>query len=388
MERIYFNNCLTSKPAEEVVEITTDYMKRNYYFPENFNATGTDISSDLNIAKNIIADSISADSKEIHFTSGGTAANNLAIKGYLTANSNKGTHIICSVIDYPDILTNAAFFEKSGFDVTYLEVDNEGFIDLEQLKNSIREDTILFMVTMGNHTVGTIQPLKEIREILNSAEQKITMHVDACEAYARIPIDVNELGIDLMSISAHKIHGPQGIGVLYQRKGIALGQVQHGVNRMDNLQTGGMNIASIAGFAKAVELAFNNLDENIAKIRKLSDYLLNKIESTIPDTLLNGPRGAKRAPHNINISFDYIEGEAIMMMMDISGVSISTGSACASQGLKANYVLMALGRSHEQSHSSMKFTFSRYNTIQEIDYTVEKLAEVVKELRSRSPLCN
>ena len=388
MQRIYFNNCLTSKPAPEVIEITTEYMKNRYYFPENFNATGTEISSDLELAKKIIADSIAANSTEIHFTSGGTAANNIAIKGYLTANSNKGTHIICSVIDYPDILTNAAFFEKSGFDVTYLNADNEGFIDLEQLKNSLREDTILFMTTMGNHTVGTIQPIKEIREILDSAEQKIAMHVDACEAYARIPIDVNELGIDLMSISAHKIHGPQGIGALYQRKGIVLGQVQHGVNRMDNLQTGGMNVASIAGFAKAVGLAFNDLDTNIAKIRKLSDYLLNKIESTIPDTLLNGPRGDKRAPHNINISFDYIEGEAIMMMMDINGVSISTGSACASQGLKANYVLMALGRSHEQSHSSMKFTFSRYNTMQEIDYTVEKLAEVVKELRSRSPLCN
>jgi len=388
MQRIYFNNCLTSKPALEVVEITTEYMKNRYYFPENFNAMGTATSEDLNNSKKIIADSMNAKVKEIHFTSGGTTANNIAIKGYLTANSNKGTHIICSVIDYPDILTNAAFFEKSGFDVTYLNADNEGFIDLEQLKSSIREDTILFMTTLGNHTVGTIQPVKEIREILDSAKQKIALHVDACEAYARISIDVNELGIDLMSISAHKIHGPQGIGALYQRKGIALGQVQHGVNRMDNLQTGGMNIASIAGFAKAVELAFNDLDTNIAKIRKLSDYLLNKIESTIPDTLLNGPRGAKRAPHNINISFDYIEGEAIMMMMDIKGVSISTGSACASQGLKANYVLMALGRSHEQSHSSMKFTFSRYNTFQEIDYTVEKLAEVVKELRSRSPLCN
>jgi len=344
MQRIYFNNCLTSKPAPEVVEITTEYMKNRYYFPENFNATGTEISSDLELAKKIIADSIAANSTEIHFTSGGTAANNIAIKGYLTANSNKGTHIICSVIDYPDILTNAAFFEKSGFDVTYLNADNEGFIDLEQLKNSLREDTILFMTTIGNHTVGTIQPIKEIREILDSAEQKIAMHVDACEAYARIPINVNELGIDLMSISAHKIHGPQGVGALYQRKGIVLGQVQHGVNRMDNLQTGGMNIASIAGFAKAVELAFDEKEDNMAKIRKLSDYLLNKIESIIPDTLLNGPRGNRRAPHNINISFDYIEGEAIMMMMDINGVSISTGSACASQGLKPNYVMMALGR--------------------------------------------
>jgi cysteine desulfurase len=388
MKRIYFNNCLTSKPAPEVVKLTTEYMNNRFYFPENFNAMGTTTSEDLDNAKRVIANSIGANSKEIHFTSGGTAANNLAIKGYLTANSNKGTHIICSVIDYPDILTNAAFFENSGFDVTYLEADNEGFIDLEQLKNSIREDTILFMTTIGNHTVGTIQPLKEIKEILDSAEQKIAIHVDACEAYARIPINVNELGIDLMTISAHKIHGPQGIGALYQRKGIKLGLVQHGVNRMDNLQTGGLNIASIAGFAKAVELAFDEKEDNMSKIRKLSDYLLNKIETTIPDTLLNGPRGNKRAPHNINISFDYIEGEAIMMMMDISGISISTGSACASQGLKPNYVLMALGRNHEQSHSSMKFTFSRYNTFQEIDYTVEKLAEVVKELRSRSPLCN
>jgi len=388
MDRIYFNNCLTSKPAPEVVKLTTEYMNNRFYFPENFNAMGTTTSEDLDNAKRVIANSIGANSKEIHFTSGGTAANNLAIKGYLTANSNKGTHIICSVIDYPDILTNAAFFENSGFDVTYLEADNEGFIDLEQLKNSIREDTILFMTTIGNHTVGTIQPLKEIKEILDSAEQKIAIHVDACEAYARIPINVNELGIDLMTISAHKIHGPQGIGALYQRKGIKLGLVQHGVNRMDNLQTGGLNIASIAGFAKAVELAFDEKEDNMSKIRKLSDYLLNKIETTIPDTLLNGPRGNKRAPHNINISFDYIEGEAIMMMMDISGISISTGSACASQGLKPNYVLMALGRNHEQSHSSMKFTFSRYNTFQEIDYTVEKLAEVVKELRSRSPLCN
>jgi cysteine desulfurase len=388
MDRIYFNNCLTSKPAPEVVKLTTEYMNNRFYFPENFNAMGTTTSEDLDNAKRVIANSMGANSKEIHFTSGGTAANNLAIKGYLTANSNKGTHIICSVIDYPDILTNAAFFENSGFDVTYLEADNEGFINLEQLKNSIREDTILFMTTIGNHTVGTIQPLKEIKEILDSAEQKIAIHVDACEAYARIPINVNELGIDLMTISAHKIHGPQGIGALYQRKGIKLGLVQHGVNRMDNLQTGGLNIASIAGFAKAVELAFDEKEDNMSKIRKLSDYLLNKIETTIPDTLLNGPRGNKRAPHNINISFDYIEGEAIMMMMDISGISISTGSACASQGLKPNYVLMALGRNHEQSHSSMKFTFSRYNTFQEIDYTVEKLAEVVKELRSRSPLCN
>ncbi|MCF7859427.1 MAG: cysteine desulfurase [Candidatus Cloacimonetes bacterium] len=386
MKRIYFNNCLTSQPAPEVIETVTQNMNNNYYFPEDFIEMGTKTTKFLDDSKKIIADSIGAEIKELHLTSGGTSANNLAIKGFLTANSDKGTHIICSVIDYPDILTNAAFFEKSGFDVTYLPTDKDGFIDLNDLKNSLRNDTILFMTTFANHTVGTIQPIKKYREILDAADHKIAMFVDACEAYARIPFDVKDLGIDLLSISAHKIHGPQGIGALYQRKGIILGQVQHGVDRIDNLYTGGLSIPSIAGFAKAVELAFDNLETNISKIRKLSDNLLSKIESTIPYTLLNGPRGRNRVPHNINISFDFIEGEAIMMMMDMYGVSISTGSACASKGLKPNYVLMALGRDHEQSHSSMKFTLSRYNTLEEIDYTVKKLADVVKELRARSPL--
>ncbi|MCK4654505.1 MAG: cysteine desulfurase [Candidatus Cloacimonetes bacterium] len=388
MKQIYFNNCLTSKPAPEVVETMIPYLKEKFYFPENFVSKGSKTAAELENFKKIIADSVVAKPSEIHFTTGGTSANNLAIKGYLTANSDKGTHIICSVIDYPDLLTNADFFEKSGFNVTYLNADKEGNINLEELKSAIRPETILFMTTLANHVVGTIQPIKEIRKILDSSNHKIAIHVDACEAYARIPIDVNELGIDLMSISAHKIHGPQGVGALYQRSGIRLGQICHGVTRIDNLETGGISIASIAGFSKAVELAFNDFKENTGKIRNLSDYLLKSIEEKIPYTLLNGPQGDKRSPHNVNISFDFIEGEAIMMMMDMHGVAISTGSACASQGLKPNYVMMALGRNHEQSHSSMKFTLSRYNTVEEIDYTVEKLAEVVEELRSRSPLYN
>ena len=388
MKRIYFDNCLTSKSAPEVIDAMMPYFKDKFYFPQNFTKHGTGIDNDIQTFKKVIADSMGAKSSEIHFTTGGTSANNIAIKGYLSQNASKGTHIICSVIDYPDILTNAAFFEKSRFDITYLSADKDGLINLDELKNAIRSDTILFMTTLANHVVGTIQPIKEIRKILDSADHKIALFADACEAYARIPIDVNELGIDLMSISAHKIHGPKGIGVLFQKAGIQLTQVKHGIQRIDNLETGGISIAAIAGFAKAVELAFGKFDENTTKIRNLSTYLLNKIEEKIPHTLLNGLRGKKRAPHNMNISFDFIEGEAIMMMMDFHGVSISTGSACASQGLKTNYVLMALGRTHEQSHSSMKFTFSRYNTFEEIDYTVEKLAEVVNELRLRSPLYN
>ena len=388
MKKYYFDNCKTSQPAPEVIEAMMPYFADKFIFPANFVLEGSTAADELEDFKRIIADSIGANASEVHFTGSGTIANNIAIKGFLSENAKHGTHIIVSVIDYPDLLTNAAFFEKSGFDVTYLETDEDGFINLEQLRKALRTDTVLFMTTFVNHTVGSIQLIKKIREILDTADHKIVMHVDAGQAYGKLPIDVNELGIDLMSISAHKIHGPQGVGALYQRKGVILGSVIHGINRLDNHQTGAVSMANIAGFAKAVELTFSDFEKNVKYLREHSNYLLQKIEKTIPYTLLNGPRGKGRAPHNINVSFDYIEGEAIMLMMDMAGISVATGSACASQGLKANYILMAMGRNHEQSHSSMKFTLSRYNTKEEIDYAVDKLAEIVKELRSRSPLYN
>jgi cysteine desulfurase len=388
MKRYYFDNCQTTQPAPEVIEAMLPYLKEKFLFPANFVFGGSTASMELESFKKTIADSIGAKSEEIHFTASGTLANNIAIKGFLSENAKNGTHLIVSVIDYPDLLTNAAFFEKSGFDVTYLPCDSEGMIDLEQLQESIRSDTIMMMTTFVNHTVGSVQPIKKIREILDTADHKIVLHVDAGQAYGKIPIDVNELGIDLMSISGHKIHGPQGVGALFQRQGIILGPVIHGINRLDNHQTGAVSMANIAGFAKAAEITFADFENNVNKLRELSNYLLEKIEKTIPNTLLNGPRGENRAPHNINISFDFIEGEAIMLMMDIAGISVATGSACASQGLKANYILMAMGRNHEQSHSSMKFTLSRYNTKEEIDYAVDKLAEIVQELRRRSPLYN
>ncbi|MDO9578392.1 MAG: cysteine desulfurase family protein [Candidatus Cloacimonadales bacterium] len=386
MKKYYFDNCKTTQPAPEVIEAMLPYLKDKFIFPANFVLGGSEAAYELEGFKKIIADSIGAKAEEIHFTASGTLANNIAIKGFLSENAKHGTHIILSVIDYPDLLTNAAFFEKSGFEITYLQTDDQGFIDLEQLKDSLRSDTIMFLTTFVNHTVGSIQPIKKIREILDSADHKIVMHVDAGQAYGKLPIDVNELGIDLMSFSAHKIHGPQGVGALFQRKGVVLGSVIHGINRLDNHQTGAVSMANIAGFAKAVEFTFADFENNVNHLRELSNYLLQKIENTIPYTLLNGPRGAGRAPHNVNISFDFIEGEAIMLMLDIAGISVATSSACASEGLKANYILMAMGRNHEQSHSSMKFTLSRYNTKEEIDYTVEKLAEIVQELRRRSPL--
>ena len=386
MEPIYMNNCITSQPAPEVVEAMLPFLQNKFHFPENFIRTGTERANELTVFKQIIADSVKAPAASIHFTASGTEANNLAIKGYLEANAHRGKHIICSVVDYPDILTNAAYFEEKGFEVSYLSSDEYAFIDLDELQEELRADTILVMTTLANHTVGTIQDVKTIKRLIDESESQAALLVDACQAYGRIAIDVDDLGIDLMSISAHKIHGPQGIGALYIRPGTSVAPTKHGVNRMDPLSTGSLSIANIAGFAKAVELAFTDFDENIKYIRDLRLYLFESIERKIEFTMLNGAPCENRIAHNLNVSFDFIEGEAILMMMDQYGINVATGSACFSEGLQANYVMMAMGRNHEQSHSSMKFTLSRYNTRQEIDYVVEKLAEIVTELRRRSPL--
>ncbi|NLO44434.1 MAG: cysteine desulfurase [Candidatus Cloacimonetes bacterium] len=383
---IYLDNCVTSPLDQEVLDAMLPYFNQQFWYPASFVSTGEKASENIASFAKIVADSLGANPDEIHFTSGGTVANNIAIKGI--ANAVKGGHAIVSVVDYPDLLTNAAWLEKQGVEVTYLSADNQAKIDLQELKDAIRPDTFLFMTTAVNHVVGTIQPLKEIREILDSATQKIYFMVDAGQAYGKMHLKVDDFGIDLMSISAHKIHGPQGIGALYVRKGVRLAQLIHGVKRVDNLQTGGLSIALMAGFAKAVEITFADLDATIATLRELSDYLLEKLEAKIPHIELNGAVGEGRAPHNINVSIDYIEGESVTVMLDMKGITVATGSACASQGLKPSYVLLAMGKNHVQSHGSMKFTLNKYTTKEELDYTVDALAEITKKLRELSPLYN
>jgi cysteine desulfurase len=385
-KHIYLDNCITTQPAPEVIEAMMPYWKEKFWYPGSFISTGEEIAADLEKYRAVVAGSLNAKPSEIHFTGGGTMANNIAIKGLIEANIGKGKHIICSIVDYPDILTSAAFFEEMGFDVTYLSPDQEAFISLDELKEAIRPDTILFMTTAVNHVVGTIQPLKKIEQILRAADHHIFYHVDAGQGYGKMQLDMKELDIDTMSISAHKIHGPQGVGALYLKQGTKIGQYVHGITRFDTLQTGGISFASIAGFAKAVELQFADLPGNMAYLRELSNYLLESIQKKVPYVEVNGPLGEMRACHNMNVTFNFIEGEAITMMMDMNGITVATGSACASEGLKANYVLMAIGKTHVQSHGSMKFTMGRYNTKEEIDYTVDRIAEIVKELRSRSPL--
>jgi cysteine desulfurase len=362
------------------------YLTEQFWFPASFVGTGETINTAIEDFKKVVAASLQARPSEIHFTSGGTLANNLAIKGILSAYAGQGTHIICSAVDYPDLLTNAGFYEKFGYAVTYLEPDKDGFVSAEKLRAALQPETILFMSTMVNHVIGTIQPIEEYKSVLESAGHKIFMHVDAGQAFGKLPLNVNSLGVDTLAVSAHKIHGPQGAGALYVKSGVKIGQLIHGVKRADNLQTGGLNIALLAGFAKAVEITFADFDGNVRFLRETSDYLLQKLEATIPHIELNGPRGAGRVAHNINVTIDYIEGEALTMMLDMHGITVATGSACASQGLTPNYVLMAIGKNHMQSHGSLKFTVSHYTTREQIDFVVDRLAEISIELRKRSPL--
>jgi cysteine desulfurase len=380
--KVYLDNCLTTKPDPLVIEAMLPYLTEKYYFPGNFVSTGSQARKDLDGFKKTIAQSLNADFDEVHLTSGGTMANNIAIKGFILANADKGNHLICSEIDYPDILTNAAFFENSGFEVTYLSADHDGFLNLDELASALRKDTILVMTTLANHVMGTIQPVKKIKELIGN----VPLFIDAAHAYGRLPIDVKDLNCDMLTLSAHKIHGPQGAGALFVKRGLDLAQSKHGIMRIDDLDTGGISIANLAGMAKAVELQFASLDENIARIYSLRKRLLDGIEKQLGKVFVNGPLGDKRICHNLNISIENIEGEGLMLMLDMAGITVATGSACASQGLKPNYILMATGRTFVQSHGSIRFTLSRLTTEEEIDYVVEKFCEVVSKLRRLSPL--
>jgi cysteine desulfurase len=385
MPKVYLDNCLTTKPDPKVIEAMMPYLTEKFYFPGNFVSTGSNAKKDIANFKKIIAESLNANPDEIHHTSSGTTANNIAIKGYILANAEKGNHIICSEIDYPDILTNAAFFEENGFEVTYISADHDGFINLEELKNAITKDTILVMTTLANHVLGTIQPVKKIKEIIQEQNNQTALFIDAAHAYGRLKIDVKDLNCDLLTFSGHKIHAPQGTGALYVKKGIHLNQYKHGINRMDDLDTGCISMAGLAGLAKAVEIQFSNLENTIEYIRNLQNYLLQGLEKKLGKLFINGPIGNDRICHNLNISMTDIEGEGLMLMLDIAGITVATGSACASQGLKPNYILMATGRTFVQSHGSIKFTLSRMNTFEELDYVIEKFTESVEKLRKLSP---
>ncbi len=385
-DKIYLDNCKTSQIDPAVLEAMKPYFLQKYWYPGPFTSYGIEIAEDIERATKIVADSIGAKPDEIVFTNGGTDSNNIGIKGVAYANQDKGKHLITTVVSHASVLAIFLALEQEGFEVSYLSANKDGFIDLEELKSEIREDTTLVAITHTNHILGTIQEVKKIREILDGADHKIYLFTDSCEAYAKIPIDVNELGMDLMSISGHKFNGPPGIGFLYYRKGTKIRPIQHGITRFHKLKPGGVSIPSIMGLAKAVELSFSDFDKQYNRYRKLQDRLISGIENNIPQVQLNGPRAEKRNPSNVNFSFSAVEGEAIMMMLDMRDIIVETGSGCSSQSLEPSYVMLQTGHTHEQANSSVRFTFSRFTNEQEIDKTVSALTDIITELRRRSPL--
>ena len=334
-------------------------------------------------ARGQVAKALNADLNEIYFTGGGSEADNWAIKGICSAYKNKGNHIITTKIEHHAVLHTCQYLEKQGFEVTYLDVDEEGFVKIEDLKNAITDKTILVSVMFANNEIGTIEPIKEIGEICR--ERKILFHTDAVQAVGNVKIDVKDMNIDLLSLAGHKIYGPKGIGALYVRKGVRIHNLIHGGGQERNRRAGTENIAGVVGLGKAIELATENLEEHAKRMTVLRDQLIDGLLK-IPYTRLNGPRGDKRLPGNVNVSFEFIEGESILLSLDFEGVCASSGSACTSGSLDPSHVLLAIGLPHEKAHGSLRLTLGDNSTQEDVDYVLEVVPPIIERLRKMSPL--
>jgi cysteine desulfurase len=383
---VFLDNCRTTKLDEKVLDDMKIYFFEKFQRPDGIYLSAQEVHEEVSQAQEYFAKTINAQPEEIVFTSGATEANNMAIFGVARRLKEKGNHIIVSAIEHGSVMSIAKRLQKEGFEVDFLPVDSKGIIKLDELEKLIKPTTILVSVISVAHFVGSLEPLKEISEILKKSNHKIYFHTDAAERYAKLPIDVEDFGIDLMSVSGHKFHGPKGIGFLYVRKNTPFEPLIFGASSFDKRRPGGENVPGIMGMRKAAEIAFDKMEENIKKFTGLRDYMINRIEKEIPDVTLNGARGEKRTPYNVNFSFKYIEGEAISLALSMEGVEVATGSACASENLQPNYAILAIGGDHARAHGSIRFTFGFNNTKEEIDYTVDKLKEVVERLRSMSPI--
>ncbi len=384
MERkVYLDNAATTMVRPEVVETMNKYYTELYGNPSSIYEFGQKAKKALGSARETVAGIINADTDEIYFTGSGSEADNWAIKGVAEKYCSKGKHIITSKIEHHAILHSCEYLEKNGFEVTYLEVDEYGMISLDDLKAAIKEETILITIMFANNEIGTIEPVKEIGAI--AKENNIFFHTDAVQAFGHIPIDVEEMNIDMLSASAHKINEPKGVGMLYIKKGIRLENLIHGGAQERKMRAGTENVPGIMGFAKAVEIAGKTMDESIKKMTVLRDRFMKLIPERIDNAKLNG-HPVKRLPGNVNFSFEFIEGESLLLYLDMDGISGSSGSACTSGALDPSHVLMGIGLAHEIAHGSLRLSLSDFNTEEEVDYTVEKLVNVVDRLRQMSPL--
>lgn len=380
---IYLDNAATTKTAKEAVDAMLPFFTEHYGNASSIYSLGAESKKAMTQAREIIAESIGATPAEIYFTAGGSESDNWALVATAEAYASKGKHIITSRIEHHAILHTCDYLKTRGYEITYVDVDENGVIKLDELKKAIRPDTILISVMFANNEIGTIQPIKEIGEI--AKEHGILFHTDAVQAYGHVPINVDEDHIDMLSTSGHKINGPKGIGFLYIRKGIKIRSFIHGGQQERSRRAGTENIPGIVGYGAAVKRAFESLTERMNKETELRDYLIERIEKEIPYCRLNGDR-VKRLPNNVNFSFQFIEGESLLIMLDMKGICASSGSACTSGSLDPSHVLLAIGLPHEIAHGSLRLTLSEENTKEELDYVVDSVKEIVDKLRSMSPL--
>ena len=380
---IYLDNAATTKTAPEVVDAMLPYFSEYYGNASTIYSLGAESKKAMDHARQTIADSLGAKPEEIYFTAGGSESDNWALKATAEAYASKGKHIITTKIEHHAILHTCEYLEKRGFEITYLNVDRDGLISLDELKAAIRPDTILISVMFANNEIGTIEPIAEIGEI--AKEHGVLFHTDAVQAYAQVPINVDEMHIDMLSASGHKLNGPKGIGFLYIRKGVKIRSFVHGGAQERSRRAGTENIPGIVGLGAAVERAMRIMDTKTRKEIELRDYLIGRLENEIPHCWLNGHR-TKRLPNNINFSFLFIEGESMLIMLDMKGICASSGSACTSGSLDPSHVLLAIGLKHEEAHGSLRLTLSEESTKEEMDIVAEEVKKIVQRLRDMSPL--
>ena len=380
---IYLDNAATTKTATEVVNAMIPYFTEYYGNPSSVYTFAAESKKAITEAREAIADALGAKTNEIYFTAGGSEADNWALKATAEAYASKGKHIITSKIEHHAILHTCEYLAKNGYEITYIDVDENGILNLDDLKAAIRPDTILISVMYANNEIGTIQPVKEIGEI--AKEHGILFHTDAVQAFGQLPINVDECHIDMLSASGHKLNGPKGIGFLYIRKGVKIRSFVHGGGQERARRAGTENVPGIVGLGVAVKRAVAIMEEKTAKEIELRDYLIERIRTEVPYCRLNGD-AVKRLPNNVNFSFQYIEGESLLIMLDQNGICASSGSACTSGSLDPSHVLLAIGLPHEIAHGSLRLTLSEENTKEEMDTVVEAIKKIVERLRNMSPL--
>ena len=383
MDRIYLDNAATTAVSPEVLEAMLPYFTQCFGNPSSIHSTGRDARRVVDAARRQVAAAIGAQPQEIYFTAGGSESDNWAIKGTAFAKKSRGNHIITSAIEHHAVLHTCAWLEKQGFEVTYLPVDEFGRVRVEDVEKAITDKTILITIMAANNEIGTIQPIAEIGKLAH--DKGILFHTDAVQAIGAMPIDVNAMHIDMLSMSGHKFHGPKGIGALYIRKGVKIDQYLHGGAQERGQRAGTENLAGIVGMGKAIEIATQHLEENARRLTVLRDKLIDGILAEIPDVRLNGHR-TQRLPNNVNVSVRYVEGEALLLRLDLAGIAGSSGSACTIGSLDPSHVLLAIGLPHEIAHGSLRLSLGTDTTEAEIDEVLDKLPGIVKNLRDMSPL--